>query len=909
LETPFSISRADTEQISRIAATTIDGALSYDASIRTNNSGVASGNTFSVRGQSVDLTNGYKYDGLAFPYWFQDEPIESLSELQVLKGTGGFVYGYAAPSGVVNFVSKKPTKEFEASANLSLRSSEIWRTHLDFSGPFREGGSTAFRFNAVHEEGTLYTGAYNRNDFLTLWLQGNITPKLTWSADGFYQRTLQTRESNGISFSPTVTHLKPTGGTLNLGAPSTTKLNDIKQLTGRLNYEIDSNWTASAALRYSVLDERFPGNVANITDNAGDYQLGLLDMNRLFHYSVGQATINGHVDTGPVNHNIVAGLDYLDVNFNYDHQSYSPTGTPATSYAFNLNGNLYSGAAPDWGSNPAAIAYERPPNWFHYQEIQERGLFLSDTATLGNAELLVGGRYTHYKEDNYEPVLPQTHYLENSFTPIAALSYEFLEGVRAYVSYVQALQRGAQAPTNALNVGQSFGPLKSTQYEAGVKAQQSRWGGTFAAYRTSVPSDLLAPPAAGQTLGLWVRDGERRYQGVEFEAHAWPDPGRQVLLNFSTAYLDAKQTKAADPTLVGLTVPGTTAVQASGYAQYSPFYLPNFKVFGGLRYSGKSYGQAKDTFVFSPVTVGDVGAGYGIKAFTKSDIQIQGNIDNVSNQRYWIPNATGTGLSAGAPRVFTVSIGLVPRAEDNTDTAESGSSDEAAPSVERHDAKRAAERDLFAGHWYLGLDAGVDVLAGANYDIKSRLDPSLGTVSNGVNVKHDPGWELGGEVGYDFGIFRTEFEFSQAQASVKQVTLNSAQVPVDSSNEPAGTYDNPGGTTRVLAFLFNGLFDIGGDEHTPWALQAGGGIGVGNINSKRWAFQNAVEPAFQSDNRTALAWQLVAGVRRRITDGIDLTLKYRFFDVPQIQLFTTNANELDGAVRSHSVLLGTTVNF
>jgi iron complex outermembrane receptor protein len=898
-ETPFSVSQATSQQINRIAATTIDAALSYDASVRSNNSGVASGNTFSVRGQSVDLTNGYKFDGLAFPYWFQDQPVEGLSEIQVLKGTGGFVYGYASPSGVVNFVSKKPTKELEVRANLSLRSSSIWRAHVDVGGPLRKGDKTAFRLNAVHEEGTLYNGAENKNQFLTLWLQGEITRKLTWSIDGFYQRTWQARQSNGISLAPTVTHLEPVSGTLNLGSAATTKFNDVRQITGRLRYEFSPDWSASVALRTSSLDERFPGNTVQVTSNTGDYQQGLLNQNRLFFYYVGQATVDGVFKTGPLVHKVVAGFDYLDINFEYDHQPYTATGLPTTSFGFNLTGNLYRGEVPDWGGNPAAQAYQRPPDWFRYQEIRQRGLFVSDTVTYGPAELLVGARYTNYKETNNEPVRPDTSYSENTATPIAALSYDILDGVRAYTSYVEALQRGAQAPSNATNFGQSFGPLRSRQFEAGLKAQQRRWGGTLAAYHTTVPSDILAAPPPGEMLGTWARDGERRYQGIELSIHV--SPQKQWLLNFSTAYLDATQTKATDPNLVGKNVPGTTAFQAAGNVQYSPSYVPGFRVFGGVRYSGKAYGLPMNTFVFSPVAVADVGLGYSIPAFAKSEIQLQGNISNVTGENYWIPTATGNGLSAGAPRVFSVSVGLAPRGPD---------ADAPAAADEPADLKGGAvPPGRLPKHWYIGLDAGLALFSDQKYDVRALIDPSLGVAYDAVEVEHSPGWAIGGQLGYDFGIFRTELDITRTQANLNQVNLASTQVPIDSSGRPAGTYDDPGGTTRVLAFLFNGMFDVGGNAHTPWAVQAGGGIGLANVNSRHWALEDSVAPAFQVDNKNGLAWQVLAGVRRTLNERLDLTLKYRFFSVNDLDLFTTNANQLNGTVSSHSVTAGTTINF
>lgn len=885
LETPFSIGQVDAAQITRLAATTIDAAFNYDASIRPNNSGLASGNTFSVRGLSVDLTNGYKYDGLAFPYWYQDQPIEALEQIQVLKGAGGFVYGYASPAGIVNFISKKPTDSYAASANLSFRSSNIWRAHVDVGGPVKEGSTTGFRLNLVHEEGTLYNKADNKNQFATLWFQGEITPELTWSVDGFYQRTWQQRQSNNISFAPGVKYLKPVSGDLNLGAISTTKFNDVGQLTGRLNWEITPDWKTSVALRYSTIDERFPGNIPQITSNNGDFRSGLLNQNRLFFYYVGQWSIDGKFDTGPISHNLIAGFDYLDVDYDYDRQN-TANGLPTTSYAFNQLGNIYTGVVPDWGSNPAAVAYMRPPSWFRYQEIRQRALFLSDTLKLGRAELLAGLRYTRYRETNAEPVNRPTAYGENSITPVGALSYDIAPGARIYVSYVQALQRGANAPETALNFGQSLGPIKSEQYETGVKVQRRNWGANLALFRTVLPSDYLAAPAAGQTLGLWVRDGERRYQGVEFDANWRFLP--EWYASVSVANLDAVQTKAANPALVGTNVPGRVAWRSSAFLEYSPNYLPGFKAFGGVRYSGKARGQTDNSYRYDDYTVADLGATYRLPLKT-AEVELRGNIQNVANKKYWIPNGGGTGLSPGAPRTYSVSLNYA-----------TGSW-----------APNAAEAipEWVAEGWYVTALAGATKLKGADFDIQARVNPALGTVKDGLQVKHRTGWEVAALLGHDFGRFRVEGEVSNKRVDVDQITLTSATIPLETRPRTAGTYANPDGATPVLALLTNVLADFGGGPENPWAVEVGGGAGLGRINTRRWRFNDDQTGFFQNDNKTAFAWQAIAGVRRRLSDHVEATVRYTYFDISSIKLLSATNNGLKGGVSSHSLLAGLSYNF
>ncbi|MET0366481.1 MAG: TonB-dependent siderophore receptor [Sphingobium sp.] len=886
LETPFSVAQADSEQIKRIAATTIDAAFNYDPSIRSNNSGVASGNTFSVRGQSVDLTNGYKYDGLAFPYWFQDHPIEAVDQIQVLKGAGGFVYGYASPSGVVNFVSKKPTRELNASFDVSYRTSSIWRTHFDIGGPLTDDpDGIAFRFNAVHEEGTLYNGADNKNNFAQLWLQGHITPDLSWSLDGYYQRTWQAQQSNGIGLNAAVTSLAPVSGKLNLGSASTSKFNDIAQVTGRLNYQISKDWKASVALRYSTLDERFPGNTATILNNKGDYQINVLNQNRVFFYYVGQLSVEGRFRTGAIEHTLVGGFDYLNVDFDYDYQPFTANRKPTATAAVGAIGNLYYGETPDWAGRTAAGIntrdFMRPPNWFRYQEVRQRGLFLSDTAKWGPIELMAGLRYTWYDEFNNEPVPPKTRYSENSLTPVAALSYDIAKGARVYVSYVEALQRGAQAPSTAVNVGDSFGPIKSTQYEAGIKVQHPNWGATLAVYKTNVPSEYV------NSANVFVRDGERRFQGIEFDAN-WRVT-KELYLKYAAAYLDAIQTAAQNSAVVGKAVPGTTNFQTSGFVEYTPSVLPGLSVFGGVRYSGKAYGQATNTFVFDPVTVGDLGLSYTLPAADKQ-FKISANVQNITDKWYWLPNSSGTGLSAGAPRTFTVSLNV------------------ATGPIAQGGPIRDESAVLRETGWYISLAGGATQAAAVNFDIRSRTNAALGPVTDGLRTAFKPGWELAGSLGYDFGKFRGEFELSHQQFELKRATLNSATIPIERTNRPAGSYEDANGTTRILALMANGLLDIGGNAHTRWAFEAGGGIGIARINQHRWQLQaSAPDTVFANENKLDFAWQALAGTRYRLTDRLEATLRYRYFTLPNAYLQTSTAQALEGSLRTHSLLVG--VNF
>lgn len=899
LETPFSVGTVDAEQIQRLAATTIDAAFTYDAGVRSNNSGVASGNTFSVRGIAIDRTNGYKLDGLPFPYWYQDHPIEHLQDIQILKGAGGFAYGFAAPGGVVNLASKQPTRTFQALFDLSYRSSSILREHLDIGGPLDAEGRYAFRLNAVNEEGRLYNGAYNKDQFVSLALTGRVTDKLDWQLDGFYQRTRQddqvntlsilttTTTINGVTYKP-VTSLTPTSGDLQPGARGTTKFNDIVSLTGRVNYEIAHDWKASVAARYAALDERFPGSLATIYDNAGDYYSTAYNMNRLFRYYVGDASVNGKVRTGPITHQIAVGASSLTVQFDYDN--------PTRSTVIGTGYNIYNANnVPTLSGNAAALYNNRPPVWTRYQEVHQRALYASDTLGWGPVSVLLGLRYTDYEEVNFNPNSSTSSYFHyHPVSPVYSISVAVLPTVRVYATYVEALQRGALAPASTTNANASFGPLKTTQYEAGVKAE-GRWGSAnLAFYRIATPSEYT------DTTNTFVRNGTARYQGIEFNATLHPI--RDLLLTGSVAYLDAKQISGPS-NLIGQTIAGTTDFQISGLAEYSLPFLPGVKLTGGIHHSGRAYG-ASNIFVFHSSTVGDLGASYGFNASGHA-VVVRANIQNIADTRYWVPGSVGTSLSPGAPRTFTVSAQVALQADHANDAPSDGGVIGAGAS-ERH-----------RGRAYLELDAGGAFPAAYQAAVLNKVtDPTA--ASGAIRVGQKAGWDLDGVLGYDLGRFSVEVEAGAKRYSTGAVAYTNANVAVDASGRGAGDYPDAGGRTSVLSAMFNGLITIGHRDGATRAF-AGGGFGLARVSTGRWtldrtqasntftssAASTAATPTyFSADNATGFAWQALAGVRHQVAKGIDVVLKYRYFEVPSLTLRTTNGNALKGNLSSNSVQAG-----
>lgn len=210
-------------------------------------------------------------------------------------------------------------------------------------------------------------------------------------------------------------------------------------------------------------------------------------------------------------------------------------------------------------------------------------------------------------------------------------------------------------------------------------------------------------------------------------------------------------------------------------------------------------------------------------------------------------------------------------------------------------ASPALARD---GAWYAGIEAGAVLMEDLHFDL-ARAGV---TTTNAYGIDHEYGYDVGGQLGYDFGLFRAEMELSYRDANLDQVTAATvADYP------PAGIYEAADGNTRVMAAMLNGLFDFGA-EGNPWGGFIGGGAGIARVKASQYEYVKSTGPVFLDDSDSGFAWQVLAGVRRALSENVDMSLKYRFFNAQDMKLDYAGGT-FDDKLRSHSVLIGLTYNF
>ena len=164
--------------------------------------------------------------------------------------------------------------------------------------------------------------------------------------------------------------------------------------------------------------------------------------------------------------------------------------------------------------------------------------------------------------------------------------------------------------------------------------------------------------------------------------------------------------------------------------------------------------------------------------------------------------------------------------------------------------------------FYIGVDAGGLLVEDTKFDIRNAAGTA--TVNSATTLDHDYGFDVGGNVGYDFGAFRTELEVSYKDARVQTVRVQGS-LPTVLANGTVGipatgaAFNPADGNSRVLAFMLNGMFDFGGKDGGISGF-VGGGVGVARVKLDHVSLAKG-GASFMDDSDTGFAYQALAGLR------------------------------------------------
>ncbi len=630
-DTPYSIDVITRDLLDNRQATSLTDALKGDASVSmlaNDISGLAS--QVSVRGIGLDLVNGRKIDGLNVFSWSSELPLEHFESVQILKGATGFLYGFAQPGGVVNYVSKRPTAETRLALTTQVTDSGTVLLHGDAGGRFGGEDRFGYRVNLVDEQGDTYVdGGSIRRRSGSIALDWRITPDLVWSVDALRQDR-KVKGSAGWGLYPNASGqtgdyapaavLDPIKGNKPIYSPFTGYETKSDTIGTDLAWHVAPKWDVKLAYRQSKMD-RIYENGALYANAQGDYTEEMYAGTDRYKTAESQALVTGGFATGPIEHEIALGASYGKT------RGYTSS---VSGYEVLGSGNIYH---PPRFANPHLHA---APVDTQTSEVTQRSVFASDTLHLGQDWDLIAGLRRSNIKDRY------AGYDSSALSPTYALVFRPLSRLSLYGSYIESLEQGAIAPISPANAYQSFPPLKSRQVEVGAKLDGEDWSATAALFQ--ITRGLTYTDANN----VFTQDGRSRYDGLELSGKA--RLSRQWVVNASALFLRSKVTQGVAD-LIGNRIDGVPRQQFAAYAEYT---IPDtqWTLTAGGQYYGSRFVDAGNTVSLPSYTLFDAGARY-VTRLGATRVTVRLNVDNLANKAYWMTSA-GT-LLQGMPRVAKLS--------------------------------------------------------------------------------------------------------------------------------------------------------------------------------------------------------------------------------------------------------------
>ena len=512
------------------------------------------------------------------------EDMSMVERIEFVKGPAGFMLSNGDPSGFYNVVTKKPTGRTKSEVGLSLGSFGLIRASADLDGNLSKDGKLLYRINVMGQ----LKGSHRQFDFNNRY---SIVPVIKYLVDDKTSLTLEYTHQystvnvigSNYSFSKRKLADLPRDFTTAESNFEPTKMNDHNVLA-IFEHKLNANWKFTAQAAYfdysQVGASIWPWGFDPTNDSLMQRGMSIWDISG--KSKMGQAFINGNVNTGSVTHKILSGIDISNKDYYHDWNQGAALGSP-----FNIYNPVYGKAvAPVFDRSKDII--QRGVRYYNGYN----GFYLQDEIGFADnkVRLTLAGRYTTLTTGN----VYSGDFNSSKFTPRVGLSISIGRNTSAYVLSDQSFMENYGSDWE----GKSFDPIVGRNFELGIKRDwlNGQWNSTVSLYRITrdnvLTADLDHPNPAG---GYYNRQsGQQQTEGVEVDIKGQVIRGLDVVLNY--AYTDARTTKDSKEENIGRQVPGSSKHVQNTWLNYRIEYgkLSGF----GLSLGYQFQAQRSPWFVF-----------------------------------------------------------------------------------------------------------------------------------------------------------------------------------------------------------------------------------------------------------------------------------------------------------------------
>jgi iron complex outermembrane recepter protein len=611
LETARSVSVVTEEQMRERRVNSVEDAVAYTAGVQT--AGYGDDPRFdqvSVRGFDVTTDADYR-DGLRQPNtgwlsYFRTEPY-ALERLEIVKGPNSVLFGQISPGGMINRVSKRPTRDTLREVEVQAGNNDLLQGLFDFGGALTDDGTLLYRATGLVRQAN--TGTIGVNDDSQYF-----APALTWMPS----------DKTTVTFLSHWQHYETSGSPQQYQYPSgelsrfwggDIDFDGLKQTQYALGYEAEHRFNDTFRLRqnlrYAHVDTDNQYLEASSLDSDGVTiqrdAYGVYETMRTFAVDT---ALESRFSTGPLTHQLTTGIDYAAID-----------GDVLYAYGSAPSINMSS---PNYHQTIA-----RPSDILVSQDVRgkQTGLYLNDQVTLDRWRLTLGLRHDRAdqtQDDKLTATSSSQH--DKAVTGNLGLLYRFDNALAPYVSFATSF-----IPQFGTNVyGDTFKPTEGKQIEAGVKYQPAGWGmHTLSLFNLVQQNVKTVDP---DNVMNYVQTGEVRSRGVELESSMSLKNGLDLVASYTFQAMEVTKSNDGNEGKRPVGIPSQMAAIWAKY-RFQSAGLNGFDMGLGMRWIGKTYADAANSQMNDGYTIVDARLGYDLKNVLPG-ASLALNATNLSDKEY-----------------------------------------------------------------------------------------------------------------------------------------------------------------------------------------------------------------------------------------------------------------------------------
>lgn len=511
-EIPQSISVITREQLDDFRILSVNDALSYATGIKVEQF-ETDRTEYTARG--LNITN-FQIDGLVSPISFSgtnygDLDLAMYDRIEVLRGANGLLTGPGNPSATINFVRKRPTKDFQAKVDASIGSWDNRRLDADISASLNADGSVRGRLVATHQDRNSYLDRYStKRDMIYGVIEADLTERTNLAIGHTYQQN----DSNGNNFGSlpllyadgTKRHYKVSDST----APEWSNRDVGTNISfAELTHYLTNDWKVKGQLTHKETDSKGRHHYIEGNENRATGLITYQSYPYVYDFETkdhaADIYASGPFELAGRKHELVVGATWSKSYM----KEYSRVGD--TIYIPLIN-NVFVGNFDSIGNFPLPT-FGPESKSSDYSNTVTNIYTAAKLNPTDNLKVTVGGSLLSYKLEGESYGTPQEAKENNKFTPYIGAVYDLNNTHSVYASYTGIYRPQVETGAN----GSALAPLKGKNYEAGLKSEwfDKTLNSSFAIFRTEQENQALAIGTSGMRT---IYEGiQATTKGYEFD--------------------------------------------------------------------------------------------------------------------------------------------------------------------------------------------------------------------------------------------------------------------------------------------------------------------------------------------------------------------------------------------------------